>query len=176
MALRNIVFLISDNELACEWILIGCPVLEHLRVETGTLLTNNRTSLNKMDSKVVGNPTGSKSIGYVIIVLNAIQNYFISETDTDGNSFTPDPLRPRGEYSALEWGWSISGSVAPRTGWFRAARRYSSCTESILQTTHGSALSAKDTTELGKTVNENVGIFRVALSSGQPTKVRHVKM
>eukprot|EP00737_Agarophyton_chilense_P004416 gb/GEZJ01005548.1/.p1 GENE.gb/GEZJ01005548.1/~~gb/GEZJ01005548.1/.p1 ORF type:complete len:277 (+),score=18.39 gb/GEZJ01005548.1/:1081-1911(+) len=65
LALQNITYLVADNDLACEELLIGRPVLRHLRVDTETLLNNNRFALNGADCLEVGNPTVDSDEGYV---------------------------------------------------------------------------------------------------------------
>ena len=56
LALANITYLVADSGLACEDLLIGLPVLQHLQVDTKTLLENNRAILNGADYSSVGNP------------------------------------------------------------------------------------------------------------------------
>ena len=51
LALKNIKFLVADDDdaLACEDLLIGLPVLKHLRVDTKTLLEDNIKTLDGTD-------------------------------------------------------------------------------------------------------------------------------
>lgn len=49
LALRNISFLVADDNLACEDILIGCPVLQHIRIDSKTLLNSNYCALDGTD-------------------------------------------------------------------------------------------------------------------------------
>lgn len=55
LALLNVTFLFADNELVFEDVLIGLPVLQHLRVDTHTLLELNRAALNGIDCSEVDN-------------------------------------------------------------------------------------------------------------------------
>lgn len=49
MALLNLKFLVADEDLTSEDLLIGLPVLRHLPIDTKTFLENNRSLLDGMD-------------------------------------------------------------------------------------------------------------------------------
>ena len=49
LALTNVTFLVADNELTCEDILIGNPLLKHLKIYMRTLLEENRAQLDGSD-------------------------------------------------------------------------------------------------------------------------------
>lgn len=55
LPLTNIFFVVSDNELPCENLLIGLPVLQHLKIDSRILLDSWRDSLDGMDCIDVGN-------------------------------------------------------------------------------------------------------------------------
>lgn len=61
----NISFLVADVDLVCEHVLIGRPVLQHLRVDNYTLSDNNRFALNASDCSEAGNPTVALAKGYM---------------------------------------------------------------------------------------------------------------
>lgn len=42
MALSIVLFLVADDDLSGEDLFIGLPILEHLRIDSNTLLENNR--------------------------------------------------------------------------------------------------------------------------------------
>lgn len=65
MALINITYLLADDELACEELLIGRPVLKDLQIDSISLLENNRAILDGADCSHVGNPTAANQGGYV---------------------------------------------------------------------------------------------------------------
>ena len=56
LALANLSFLVTDDDMACEELFIGLPVLLHLQVDTRTFLENNRAVLDGADCSNVGNP------------------------------------------------------------------------------------------------------------------------
>lgn len=62
--------MVSDDELTSEDMLIGRPVLEHLKIDTKTLLEKNRETLDGADCSDVGNPTRHGRGGYVSRVLD----------------------------------------------------------------------------------------------------------
>ena len=53
LALLNVKFLVADGELATEDLIIGKPVLQHLKVDTSTLMERNRKPLDGTDCAVV---------------------------------------------------------------------------------------------------------------------------
>lgn len=67
-ALTNISFLVPDDELACEGLIIGSPVLKHLLVDPRTLLDSNRLALDGADCSTVDNIHADKRSGYVSLL------------------------------------------------------------------------------------------------------------
>lgn len=65
LTMSEIFYLVADDNMACEPILIGLPVLEHLRIDTSTLLEQQRDSLDDTDFSTVGNPTMSSKACFV---------------------------------------------------------------------------------------------------------------
>lgn len=55
LALANVTILIAENDLACDDLLIGLPILCHLLVDTRTLLERNHAAL-AANSSGVGTP------------------------------------------------------------------------------------------------------------------------
>lgn len=90
LALANVTFLVADDELACEDLIIGLPVLRHLQVDTRTLLENNRAVLDGADCSDVWNPTrfqrGGTISGMMIARLNRLPN---TKPDTDTQKNRP---------------------------------------------------------------------------------------
>ena len=94
LALANVTFLVADDALACEELLIGLPVLRHLQVDTRTLLENNRLSLDGADCSHVGNPTRDARAGIISRVMIARMNRV---QDGEENK-TSEGSRPRENY------------------------------------------------------------------------------
>lgn len=69
LVVLNVSFLVAGDDLTVGGILIGRPVLEHMRADTKTLLESNRASLNGTDCAEVGNPTVTNQNGYVSSII-----------------------------------------------------------------------------------------------------------
>lgn len=94
MALKNIRYLVADDSLTCEDILIGLPVLRHLRVDTRTLLEDNYTSLHGTDCAL--NDSETQKTGKLGRIMSARLNQ-IQETDKEPSEKI-DPARPKVNY------------------------------------------------------------------------------
>lgn len=70
MALINIIFLVADNDTACEDLLIGLPVLRHLGIGSSTLLQQKWSSLDCTDCAGIGGhptPNTAGQLGRLIV-------------------------------------------------------------------------------------------------------------
>lgn len=98
LALRNVSFLVADAHLSCEDILLGYPVLQHLGIDSRTLLERNRSILDGTDCSPVSHPSIDKQGGLLGRLLIArLQRV----KDTISNSDTSQKLdinRPRANY------------------------------------------------------------------------------
>ena len=86
LALANLSFLVADDQMTCEDLIIGLPVLRHLQVDTRTLLENNRAVLDGSDCSQIGNPCIGDGSGVVSRMISARMNCSVtgmSETDVD---------------------------------------------------------------------------------------------
>lgn len=92
LALVNVTFLIPDDDLACEDILIGLPVLRHVQVDTRTLLENNRAILDGADCSNVGIPSATDRGGRVSRMMIARLNR--TRDDQTETEQAKDPDRP----------------------------------------------------------------------------------
>lgn len=81
VVLTNISYLVADEDVSYEEIVIGFPVLCSLQVYTKTLLENNRAVLNVSDLSHIGLPIVCTSDGVVKRMMTARINklYNISE-------------------------------------------------------------------------------------------------
>lgn len=96
LAMLNVCFLVADDDLACESVLVGLPLLEHMKVDTKTMLDENRDRLDGIDCGMVGNPTRGGSTGYVGRVMVARYN---AEGNVSSSALaTVDPNRPKVDY------------------------------------------------------------------------------
>ena len=90
LALRNVLFLISDDRLTSEPVIIGRPVLKHMKVDTKSLLEERAALLDGTDCSSVGNPTTGKG-GYVSRLMRSLTE----EQDQNTARFTTSYNRER---------------------------------------------------------------------------------
>lgn len=96
-ALNNIRFLIADDAMTCEDLFIGIAVLEHLRVDTKTLLEDHIESLDGTDCShklLQRKTTGGKFSRIMLARLNCVGN---DQVDAPSSS-VPDLARPKDNY------------------------------------------------------------------------------
>lgn len=102
LAMMNLSFLVAEGELACENIIIGRSVLEHLSIDTAMLLDRNRQLLDDTDCSAVGNPTVLTGAVFVSRVMTARSNSIPNELLSDPNICKLDPARPRAVFD-YQW-------------------------------------------------------------------------
>ena len=109
MGIQNMSFLISDDRLTGEPLIIGRPALQHMRVDTKTLLEERYSELNGIDCSSIGNPTMSSKAGYVSrLMISRVQDApqgnkaRVKNSDAKPIATTPialhNPDRPRVSY------------------------------------------------------------------------------
>lgn len=78
LSLVNITYLVADDCLECEYLLIGRPVLLHLKVDSRPLLENKCATQDGTDYSHIVNPKVSKNgvkVNRIMVArLNRIQN------------------------------------------------------------------------------------------------------
>lgn len=94
LALLNIRYLIPDDDLACSDLLIGQPVLYHLKIDTKTLLEQNRSQLDGTDC-VDAHPDKFTAVGQIGRLMRDLYN---ATTPVSQNVNLPDSARPRVNY------------------------------------------------------------------------------
>jgi len=83
---------VADDDLTAGGILIGRPVLKHMRVDTKTLLESNRSALDGIDCADVGNPTVADKRGNVSAIMTQ------RASNVEDHVPIQDPARPRVDY------------------------------------------------------------------------------
>eukprot|EP00737_Agarophyton_chilense_P003792 gb/GEZJ01004544.1/.p1 GENE.gb/GEZJ01004544.1/~~gb/GEZJ01004544.1/.p1 ORF type:complete len:294 (-),score=41.13 gb/GEZJ01004544.1/:342-1223(-) len=96
LALVNITFLVADEELTAEDLLIGLPVLEHLGVDTKTLLEEKRNFLDGFDCSSVCASQSSVLGGQLSRLMIARSNQLPNSEDF--SSSLSDATRPSVNY------------------------------------------------------------------------------
>ena len=94
MALKNISFLVADDSTTCEDMLIGLPVLQHLRVDTRTLLEDKISSLDGTDCCLEDD--GDMKPGKLGRIMAARVNRLQEKSSNQAN---PMADRPRVDYN-----------------------------------------------------------------------------
>lgn len=112
MALRNVAFLVADDDLAFEDVLIGLPILQHLQIDSRTLLERNRAVLDGTDCANVGNETKNNSNGVLRRLMVSRMQHVDKETHSDRRNqdgkneqegtIPLDSNRPREDYFELQ--------------------------------------------------------------------------
>lgn len=159
LALLNICLLVADDNLACENLFIGQPVLHHLRVDTYTLLDNNRFALNSSECSEAGNPTSATTKGHFNHLIKPILdqpkvNYHTARQDFDP---FPDP-------GLLD---SIGSTQHDDNR---------NAVDDMVKTAIDNGLEDDDTMTLRQIVDDHINIFRTSLSSGPPAQVKTLKI
>lgn len=98
LALVNMSFLVADDDLSCESMLIGLLVLKYLQVDTKTVLEANRAVPNGTDCSHIGNQTVPYGEGKVSRIMAARCNRVLTVNGEDivGSGQTSEkPSRPR---------------------------------------------------------------------------------
>lgn len=89
LAFKNIRFLIADDAVSCEDLLIGRPVLRHLRVDTRTLLEDRVRTVDGTDCSTdfVGTSTGGRVSRLMLARLSRVEDDHVDlPTDIDPTS------------------------------------------------------------------------------------------
>lgn len=74
LCLANVTYLVTDEDLASDKLLLGMPVLQNLQVETRTSLESMRAVLDGADCFTVGSPTIHGRSGQVSRLLTALMD------------------------------------------------------------------------------------------------------
>jgi len=171
LAVLNISFLVADDDLTAGGILIGRPVLRHMRVDTKTLLESNRDALDGIDCANVGNPTVAENRGHV----SAIMSQRASEVE----KFIPiqDPLRPRVDYfqSRKEIDPFPDASLLDRLDADQAPDVQGALDTALAQAGKN-GLQGRNFIRLQNMANNNLNIFRVGLSAGAPANITPLRI
>lgn len=177
LALANVSFLVADDELACEELIIGLPVLRHLQVDTRTLLENNRSVLDGSDCSHVGNPTTRSRGGIVSRMMFARMNRVVPEHTANEIAGQRKEDRPRVNFytarteedpfpdpSLLDPIDSDQhGEIIAEIGNLKKIAR-------------DNGLPNQDANRLDKIIDENRDVFRTSFSSGPHAKLRPLRI
>lgn len=175
LAVLNVSFLVADDDLACENALIGHPVLEHMKVDTKTLLDENRERLDGIDCGSVGNPTRATTGGYVSRLMGARYN---GEIDKPASCQpTIDASRPKVNYFESrneEDPFPDPALLDPEMN--DKSRILHGEVEGMIQRAYDQGFSPALRDQLKNLVHSFKGIFFIGLSGGPPAKLKPLEI
>ena len=171
LAATNISYLVADEELTATDLIIGRPILEHMRVDTKTLIEERREGLDNIDCSTVGNPTlparGGRISAMMLARINRVQygqmeaedkrpriDYFESRSERDP---FPDP--------------SLLDKVDEDQ-----EQAVTDAIDGMLQQAAEHGLPTNDAARARELVGNYRNIFRVGLSGGAPAAISPLKI
>ena len=171
----NITFLVADDGLTDEDLLIGLPVLEHLKLDTRTMLERNCRDLDGMDCSQVGNPTRTSPGGSVSRLMIARLNGYQSHKSIHRVRVPAD--RPRVNYHTARTEedhfvdpFLLDPLEIDQHQEIREAEK------GLRQTIRNNGILAEDATAIDEVIEEHIDLFRTSFSSGPPAKVRPLRI
>ena len=168
LALKNLRFLIPDDAVASEDMLIGRPVLRHLRVDTKTLLEERVSSLDGTDCSpdLLPKANGGHVSRLMLARLNRVNN---DEVDTPP---TADPTRPKVNYfsaRAEEDPLPDPSLLDPIDE--EQHEDIKTAVDDLRKQAFENGLASDRRPMLGKLLSGHMDIFRTSFSSGPPARL-----
>lgn len=154
LALSNVKFLVSDDALVSEDLLIGLPVLEHLQVETRTLLERNRSALDGADCFEVASPMIDERSGTVSRMMISRLNRSVNTEESDERQSFVHFNSVRSERAPFPDPSLLDPIDSEQHGEIEAA------VASMKDNAMKNGLSTDQANTLNRTVDEFVNIFR----------------
>lgn len=171
LALKNIRYLVpdDDNAMVCEDVLIGLPVLKHLRVDTKTLLEDNIKNLDGTDCSLTDHP--KMQMGKLGRLMTARLN-----RQYDGES-PPTATRPKVNYVTArteEHPFPDPSLLDP----IDTDQHDDICKaiEDIKENANQNGLPAVYESNLKGILRDHMVIFRTSFSAGPPAKLPPLKI
>jgi len=170
LALVNITYLVADDDLACEDLLIGRPVLKTLQIDSETMLERNRAVLDGADCSHVGNPIAHKQGGTVsrlmVARLNRIGNF---ETITEDDATAEQPRVNYYECRNEKDPFPDPSLLDPVDSVQHAHIR--EAVQRMSKAAAGNGMPQQDVATLEQLISDHMDIFRISLSSGPAAAV-----
>ena len=169
--MANVTFLVAEDDLACEELIIGLPVLRHLQVDTHTLLKENRPVLDGADCSHVGNPTtlnrGGNVSRMMIARLTRISNSDPVKEETESSRPRVNYYTARSEEDPFPDPSLLDPMDEDQHDEIRTE------VKNLKDTARENGLQPDDAATLDKMVDEHIDIFRTAFSSGRPALLHY---
>lgn len=175
LALVNVTFLVADADLSVEDLLIGLPVLQHLGVDTKTLLEERRDLLDGSDCSSIGaantGTPGGQVSRLMIARLNRVPNSHVS---TDNPSVD---TRPRVNYFKVkeeEDPFPDSSLMDPVDS--TQSEEVKVEIDNMLQLAVTNGFPTEKLPQLQELVLDHADLFRTSFSSGPPADIPPLKV
>lgn len=173
LALKNIRYLVADDALTCKDLLIGLPVLRHLRIDTRTLLENNIANLDGTNCSLADSRSTTK--GNLGRLMTAMLNRQVDRNVSKSSNAPPN--RPRVHYNSArneEEPFPDPSLLDPVDA--DQHEEIKSVAETMVESAKKNGLSDERHNELKKTVLDHMDIFRCSFSAGPPAKLPPLKI
>lgn len=160
-------YLIADDDLTTNDLLIGLPVLQHLQIDTKTLLESNRSVLDGTDCALAHTGSNTANGGYVsglmIMRLNRISD---SGFKDDGRRTSVDYFSACAEKDPLPDASLLDPLDIDQHEENRCA------VDKLADNATANGLSPKHRSALRDMLHNHMDVFRTSFSSGPPAKLR----
>ena len=159
LALQNIAYLVIDGELLTEDLPVGRPILEHLSIDTNTLINSNYDRTNNTDCVTVNSPLSSTS------TIRRIESTSTTNSNHKHKNNSVDYHQGRYE-SDMIYDPSLLDTPA-----IRPTKEDALAVANLLKTCHANGLAEQPLQRLTTTMNDHQDIFRSQLKVSPPAKI-----
>lgn len=166
------VFLVAYDELACEELFIGFPVLQHLQVDSRPLRENKRGVLDGADFFSGGTPT---TLSHSCIVSRMMIARLSLVQDIE-KEVLPMDRPPAYLYAARMEGDPFPDTLLLEPMDADQHDAVLTASEEMKAVGRYNRLPDENNRRLDMLVDLNIDIFRVGFSSGSPTKLRALRI
>lgn len=173
LVLKNVRYLVPDYATPTEDLLIGRPVLRHLRVDTKTLLEDRIKSLDGTDCSPNRLPVDGGHVSRLMVArLNRISN-----DQMDMTTGPPDPSRPKVNYfsARAEEDPIPDPSLLDPVDEDQHADIKTAVAD-MQEVTHKNCLPDEKLQSLAKLCADSIDIFCTSFSSGPPARIPPLKI
>lgn len=175
LALVGVTFVVADDDLACEDMHIGHPVLHHLQVEPKTLLEHNRAVLDGTDCSSVRNNVLNDQGGRVSRIMIACLNRVLG----DGSEASDQPSLGRSRvkyYQARSEADPFPDPSLLDPVDNEQEEEINLVAQHIFKSAREEGIGEAHADALQNTVLQHMDIFQVGLSAGPPAKLPPLKI
>lgn len=175
LGLAHISYLVADDDLACEELLIGLPVIKQLQIDTRTLLETNRAVLHGSDCSHIGNPTANSRGGSLSRLMTARRNSVAnSEIDVERDEKDDRPHVDYFECRTVTDPFPDPSLLDPID--HEQRDEVVDAVGKLLEVARSNGMPQRDVGTLRDLVSDHIDIFRTSLSSGPPADFKPLRI